>query len=117
MRNLKELNMNEGGEPVNTPSPTPNQIANIENLVGTKLPPAYIEFLQFSNGGHPELGTFYFDYNGKAEEWGINSFFSISSDFNSIEDVVWNYTHRWPGAPHMRTLLPIAGDGVGNLIC
>src|SRR5207302_9888069 len=78
-------------------------------------PASYVNFLMFSNGGHPELNTFSFDNRGRTRSWAINDFFHISDDLESTESVVWNYEHRWSGAP--RKMLPIAGDGVGNLIC
>jgi hypothetical protein len=115
MRDLNELNINEGGRPVTRPQPTPEQLAFVENLVGAKLPRSYVAFLMFSNGGGPEVDTFYFEAEGVRYEWGINEFFHISSDHASTESVVWNYTHRWSGA--QREVLPIADDGVGNLIC
>jgi hypothetical protein len=115
MRDFKELNINEGGKPVTRPQPTPAQIAYVEKLVGAKLPPSYIALLMFSNGGHPELDTFYFEAEGSRQEWAVDTFFHISSDPESTESVVRKYRHRWKGAP--RQVLPIAEDGGGNLIC
>lgn len=115
MRDLNELNINEGGKPVTRPQPTPSQIAFIENLVGAKLPSSYIAFLMFSNGGCPELDTFYIEAEGSRQEWAADRFFHVSSDSDSTESVVWNYQHRWSGAK--REILPIARDGGGNLIC
>jgi hypothetical protein len=115
MRDLNELNINEGGKPVTRPRPTPDQISFVEDLVGTKLPPSYIAFLMFSNGGHPELDTFRFEAQGFLQEWGVDVFFYISSDIDSTENIVWNYEHRWSDAP--KGILPIADDGGGNLIC
>src|SRR5207249_1955472 len=111
--------LNEGGRPVTTPPPTSNQVALVERLVGVKLPETYVEFLRFSNGGHPEVDTFDFDAAGRHMEWGINRFFRLSTGpmagSDDGEDVISQYQHRWPGAP--REILPIAGDGLGNLIC
>jgi hypothetical protein len=115
MRDLRELNINKGGRPVTRPRPTPGQLAYVEHLVGAKFPPSYVALLRFSNGGHPEVDTFYFEAEGVRHEWGIDRFFHISSDIESVENVVWHYRHRWKGAP--RGMLPIADDGVGNLIC
>jgi hypothetical protein len=115
MRDLKELNINEGGKPVTRARPTADQIAYIENLVGVKLPASYITLLMFSNGGHPQLDTFYFKAEGSLQEWGIGVFFHISWDFESPENIVWNYARRWSGAD--KGILPIADDGVGNLVC
>lgn len=115
MRNLHELNINKGGRPVDTPAPTASQIAHVESLVGAPLPGAYIGLLMFSNGGHPELSSAHFIFEGKAESWGVNDFFRISTNPNSTGDVVWNYNNRWSGAP--RSMLPIGNDGMGSIIC
>jgi hypothetical protein len=115
MRDLNELNINEGGRPVIRPQPTSQQLAFVENLVGAQLPPSYIAFLMFSNGGCPELDTFCFENEGSHEEWAVDRFFHIASDMDSTESVVWNYRHRWPGAP--KEILPIGRDGGGNLVC
>lgn len=115
MRNLSELNMNEGGKPVTRPQPTPDQISFVENLVGAKLPSSYVAFLTFSNGGCPELDTFYFEVEDSRQEWAADRFFHVSSELKLTENVVWNYKHRWDGAP--REILPIARDGGRNLIC
>jgi hypothetical protein len=48
MRNLNELNINEGGDPVMTPKLTHRDIEFVESLVGSKLPTSYVEFLTFS---------------------------------------------------------------------
>jgi hypothetical protein len=114
MRNLRELNINEGGELVTLPPPSPEQIALVEQAVGKCLPTSYVEFLRFSNGGHPELDTFRIESGGKQYEWGVDRFFHISDDLDSTEDVMWNYRNL-PGDPP-RTLLPIGCDGGGNLI-
>lgn len=115
MRDLNELNINKGGRPVTRPQPTPDQISFVENLIGATLPCSYIALLMFSNGGHPQVDTFYVEVEGSREEWSISHFFHISSDLNSTENVVWNYKHRWSGAP--QGIVPIADDGIGNLIC
>jgi hypothetical protein len=114
MRDLNELNIRHFGVPVRPP-PTPGQIAFVEDLIGTKLPSSYVALLMFCNGGWPEINTFYDRTEGSCQEWGVNRFFHICSDIESTASVVWNYRHRWPGAA--REILPIAGDGMGNLIC
>jgi hypothetical protein len=115
VRKLQELKLNEGGEPVHRPKPTPDQIAFVENLVGARLPRSYIDFLLFSNGGHPELDTFSVGVDSKQWAGSVDTFFHISSDQSSTEDVVWNYNRLSHLNP--RTILPIAQDGGGNIIC
>jgi len=115
MRDLTEINVNDGGTPVRLPAPTTAQIAAIENLVGAMLPESYVTFLNFSNGGHPELDTI---ETNDGQVWAVNRFFHVTattSDSSDTEDVVWRYHHRWPGA--RREILPIANDGGDNLFC
>lgn len=111
MRDLNELGIWHIGEPM--PPPTPEQIASVENLIGAEIPESYVAFLRFSNGGFPRVCAF--QDRVIQEEWEVNHFFHLSSDIHSTESVIWNYQHRWPGAP--REILPIADDGSGNLIC
>ena len=120
MRDLHELKLSVYGEPVTTPPPTADQLSLVERLIGAKLPAAYVEFLRFSNGGYPQLRTFYVEVEEKGyrETWSISSFFSITSDdllTEDTEEVPWNYWHRWDEAP--REVLPIACTAFGDLIC
>jgi hypothetical protein len=115
MRELSELNIRHFGSRRAMPPPTLDQIAFVENLIGAKLPSSYIAFLMFSNGGYPELDTFYDTTEGSGEEWAVDHFLHISSDLDSTNNVVWQYQHRWSGAP--KEILPIADDGLGDLIC
>lgn len=119
MRDLSELKLNDAGAPVDTPPPTERQLALVEQAVGAKLPAAYVAFLRYSNGGHPQLNTFYVDVpaRGYRYQWSINNFFSIASDDLSTEDteeVIWRYQHRHERLP--RALLPIADNGMGDEI-
>ncbi len=114
MRDLNDLNIRHFGGSA-TPPPTPDQIALVESLIGTRLPSSYIELLMFSNGGWPEAKVFYDRTEGSREEWTVDHFFHISSNLDSSENVVLHYRHRWNGAA--REILPIADDGFGNLIC
>jgi hypothetical protein len=95
------------------PPPTEAEIALLEDLLGTQLPAAYIDFLMFSNGGCTALDVF--DGGDREGEIPLDHFFHISSDVDSIEGVLWQYRHRWPGAP--REMLPVADDGFGDKIC
>jgi hypothetical protein len=116
MRDLEELNINDGtGKPVTRRPPTPDQISFIEELVGTRIPQSYIEFLKFSNGGCAELDTFYYEFEGIERRESVDTFFHISTDCGSSGDVAWEYKHRWNGIPEQ--FLPIACNGLGDLIC
>ncbi len=117
MRDLNELKLNNAGAPIDTPPPTEQQLALVEQAIGAKLPAAYVAFLRYSNGGHPQLNTFYVDVpsRGYHQQWGINNFFSIASDDPATadtEEVIWRYQHRHERLP--RRLLPIADNGLGD---
>lgn len=117
MRDLRELGLNDAGAPVKTPAPTQAQLAIVERMVGATLPVAYVEFLQFSNGGHPKLNTFPVNVGDRSYSalWSVNNFFSISSDDMTTEDtdeVIWRYQQRPRKLPS--TLLPVADNSVGD---
>ncbi len=114
MRDLRELNIDEGGDPVDRPAPTPEQIAAVESAVGAPLPATYIDFLRFTNGGQPELDTFYVSTDAGVEAWNVNSFFHISSDTDSTESVMWVYSQLRRFLPER--VLPIADNGGGDVI-
>ena len=119
MRDLQELKLNDAGAPVITAPPTKQQLAYLEHLVGAPLPPAYVEFLQFSNGGHPQLNSFFIEVRaeGYREQWSVDNFFSISSDDPDVEDtdeVLWRYNHR--NDTLTQEFLPIADNGIGDTI-
>src|SRR5690242_17114682 len=96
VRDLAELGMFSLVDEGNLPEPTDRQIAAVEEVVGAKLPGAYVDFLMFSNGGYPRANRFDFEANGQRASWEINDFFHISSDPNSPGDVLWHYRYRWP---------------------
>ena len=114
MRDLREINLNDGGAPVGRPAPTADEIAAVEALVGRPLPSDYRELLAFSNGGHPEKDTFPVEIQGVPQTWGISRFFRIASDVQSSHNVVFEYGRRPAGWP--REILPIANDGGGDVI-
>jgi hypothetical protein len=116
MRDLSEININDGsGRRVEKAGPTARQVAQVEELVGARLPTDYLAFLSYSNGGAVEVDAFEVEVLGTSHEWNIDRFFHISRDTGTWDSVVHNYMHRWPAAP--RAVLPIATDGGGNLVC
>jgi cell wall assembly regulator SMI1 len=115
MRDLNELNLNEGGEPVTRPAPSVAEITLLEQELEAKLPQDYLDFLQFSNGGHPEVDTFYVTTGRVVQDWGISRFFNLTPEQPSSEELTHNL--RWFWAEVANGLLPIANDGGGNLIC
>ena len=106
MRPFEDLKISKG----RGPSVDENSILNFEEQIGFKLPSSYVDLIMYSNGGHPELDTF----SAEDDEWSVSRFFSIEPEDTSTENVIWNYRHnKLRGLPD--SLLPIAGDGGGNL--
>lgn len=91
-------------------SPTHNEFAKLEKLIGAHLPSSFVEFLTFSNGGYPLFNAYYLN----DIEYEINNFFHLSTEFETdSENIFWQYKHRWADAK--REFLPIARDLVGNI--
>lgn len=111
MRNLIELNLNEGGEFVRRMAPSNEEINNFEKLLGVKLPEDYLEFLRFSNGGHPELDSFLPENADADNRWAINRFYSLGAGYEP-EDLKFVYDN-WKSILGERCF-PIAADGGGN---
>jgi hypothetical protein len=115
MRDLNELGIRHFGGPP-PPSPMPECIAGLEEVIGAALPSSYVSFLMYSNGGWPTAAsTFYDRTEGSKQEWGVSHFFHLCSGPDSFESVLHQYRHRWEGAA--REILPIADDGNGDLVC
>jgi hypothetical protein len=113
VRDLAELGLQDFGRPAPRPAPGSSDFARLSQLIGAELPDAYVRLLEYRNGGAPMTNVFQCD----GQEWDVNWFFHLSppdSDADT-ESILWNYHHRWPGAP--RAMLPIAGDSYANLIC
>jgi hypothetical protein len=115
MRDFGEIGIKHLGSRPALPAPTQDQVELVERLIGAKLPASYIAFLMSSNGGYPEVSMFRDRTKGSCQEWEVDHFFHIFSDLNSTNNVVWQYRHRWNGAA--REIVPIADDGLGNLVC
>ena len=113
MRNIAELNINEGGRPVFRPPPSPQQLGEFERTFQVKLPQAYIELLGVANGGHPELDSFLVGHDPN-DRWAISFFFHLSDDQSGTESV-WRATceHQPFLGP---STVPIARDGLGNIV-
>jgi hypothetical protein len=112
MRDLRELNINEGGKPVARAAPTDQQIHEFEARFDVRLPESYKSLLKFSNGGHPELDAF--QPNGAAEAafWGINRFYHLDNGRTDHEGI-WRSTEEWRSSTGQR-IVPVANDGGGN---
>lgn len=93
---------------------TPIDIDAFEKRQNVILPPEYRAWLLRFNGGRPIPGEF--TLPGKEGLEGVAWFFAIHEGEHNNLDTECRYwritTGRLP-----ETLIPIAGDGSGNLIC
>jgi len=96
MRDLKELNINEGGKPINRPAPSFDDMQRFMEHFGVSLPEEYISLLMFANGGGPEVGGFTY-YDGKGES-AIDCFYSLTSDESDLYGI-------WRRTEHLRAAL------------
>jgi hypothetical protein len=114
MRNLNELNINEGGRPVIRSPPADSQIAAFQSQFGVTLPSEYVAFLRHSNGGHPERNSF--KPAGLAEDvmWGVSRFYHLDDDRTDLEGI-WGATNEWRAVISGK-IVPIGDDGGGNQI-
>ena len=90
MRNLSDLRLNEGGQPVMRPPPEPSAISMFEKEFSVKIPNEIREFLGFSNGGHPELDSI---IRGD-EVFSISRFYHLSLDDKGSESL-WFAMKHW----------------------
>lgn len=93
MRDLRELRINEGERPATAgpliirQAPTEEQIRRFEAKFQVKLPAHYVSLLRFSNGGHPQIGTFGPKDPSSRERWVVNLFHFLSDDEADLEGV------------------------------
>ncbi len=112
VRDLTELNINEGGQPVTRPAPTDEQIEAFERHFGLELPVGHIALLRFSNGGHPELNLVEPVGRPGAAAWGVGRFHHLSDDREAYESL-WKAIQVW--RPFLGLYaLPFADDQNGN---
>ena len=114
MRDLSELNINQGGEPVRRSPPADHVISDFEREFGLRIPKVLLELLNHSNGGHPELDCYNPNDVDDEHTFAINSFFFLSEDREAYGGL-WRETTTW--RPYVgASALPIAGDGGGNIL-
>lgn len=112
MRDLRELNLNDYGDPVTRDAPDVRVLSEIESKLGHRLPQEYIEFLQFSNGGQPELNCLTLHDGTGTSMWTIDEFYHVSGgtdddcDMASVFDDYRQFLEK--------DCLPIACDEGGN---
>lgn len=108
MRDLSELNINEGGRQVSRPAPTEVLIADFESKTGMHLPAELRGLLQFANGGHPELDA----VGGSDGQFAVDTFYHLTPDDFGPESL-WYAVEHW--TPTLgKKALPFATDAGGN---
>jgi cell wall assembly regulator SMI1 len=112
MRNLAELNINEGGKVVGRAPPTPEVISAFEHEFNVSLPSEYLELLMYSNGGHPELDSIAPMGRTDIAEWAINHFLYLNEDRNGPESL-WRAAKEWRPILGEKQI-PFAADGGGD---
>ena len=112
MRNLSDLNINEGGRPIARPAPTPAIIDAFERRFGIPLPDDYVTFLRHANGGHPELNLIEPVGRKGSAAWAVDHFYHLDDDRSSSESL-WVVTERWQRILG-KDFIPFATDGGGN---
>lgn len=107
MRNIEELNINEGGAPPRRTAPSLATIATFERACEVRLPDELKLLLSIANGGHPELDA----VGGVNGQFGVSRFYHLTDDDHGIESL-WYATRYW--RPILgKNALPFAFDG-GN---
>jgi cell wall assembly regulator SMI1 len=114
MRDLRELNINEMGQPVSRPAPTQTEIAEIESALGVSLPSTYKTLLQVANGGHPELNSFVPEGADSESRWSVDTFYHLSSN-KMTPGSVWRAFREYSTVLRPQRF-PIARDEGGNQI-
>lgn len=112
MRDLSELNINEGGRPVNRSAPSNETVSAFQSQFGLTLPEDYLRLLHYSNGGHPELDSIQPVDRPEAARWAVNRFYHLDEDKTS-KTSLWEAMNRWRGILG-KEALPFAADGGGN---
>jgi hypothetical protein len=113
MRDLSELNINQGGTPTNRPPPTPAEEEAFERHFGLKLPGSYRALLRFANGGHPALDSIEAMPGSPGDIWSVNAFFYLNQQKEESGNL-WKETEKWRKVLGQEAL-PIANDGGGNV--
>lgn len=108
MRNLAELNINDGGKKSCRPPPTNEDVLQFEKFFGISLPAGLILFLSQSNGGHPELDA----VGGPNGQYAVNRFYHLILSDKGTESLWFAMTHWRPILGNQA--IPFANTGGGN---
>ena len=85
MRQLSELNINEGGKPVPYASPSATLISRFEAQFGNVMPLELQQLLEHSNGGHPELNS----VGGGEGLYAVDRFLRLVEQTDDTEGMWW----------------------------
>lgn len=96
------------------PQLTQEQVSMLEHNIGIPLPMDYRDFLLQFNGGRPIPSSFPIRGFDLASSGDIQRFFGITED-RAVPDIRWFIKTLGGRIPH--GLLPVAGDGSGNIVC
>jgi hypothetical protein len=108
LRNLAELNINEGGHPVSRPPPSQEAMDRFRAEFGISVPAALQKFLNFSNGGHPELSV----VDGPYGTYAVDAFHHLTEQDVDTESL-WHAMRTWRPVLGAKAI-PFAVDGGGN---
>jgi hypothetical protein len=112
MRDLGELQINEGGRPVTRPPPDQRVIDSFQKQFGITLPPQYLSLLRYANGGHPYLDSIEVGDPSDKARWSVNRFYHLDDGPRSSTSL-WAATETW--RPYLGAhAFPFAADGGGN---
>lgn len=114
MRDITELGLNIGGNPVLRLPPSDAMIEAFEGQYELRLPKSYINFLKHTNGGCPELDSFRPANNSFDTKWTIDRFYFLSNEKTSF-DCLWFKKEEWSSILGKHAI-PIGRDGGGNQI-
>ncbi|MGA9780391.1 MAG: SMI1/KNR4 family protein [Verrucomicrobiia bacterium] len=112
MRNISELNINDGGKRIARSAPFDEVINAFQSHFGIILPKSYLRLLQHSNGGHPELDSIVPVSRPGAARWAVNRFHYLDTDKTSAGSL-WAAAEKWKNILG-EGCLPFAADGGGN---
>jgi hypothetical protein len=110
---INRLNINVNGIPTSGFVGSDDLFNNVAARVGVPLPKEYIDFIRESDGGHPEVGSFFPQGEGTEGSFSIDWFYTFSNP--NVENI--NTALDGWGKVLGKMILPIARDGGGNQFC
>jgi hypothetical protein len=108
--NLKRININVNGIPASGFIGSDDIFNNVATRLGFPLPSKYIDFIREADGGHPEVGSFFYRAEGIENSFSIDWFYTFS---NPIVENINTALDCW-GKALGSMALPIARDAGGN---